>query len=118
MRKVSRTLQFEGEVIRQVPALVVATKQEECVGVPNLERPQIEYTLQLDQTHANEPIIFRAHLDTKVASVNVISQEEIPCGGRVTTDLEEFHQVVLAMDKFRIQAGAITHWSKEPTYWP
>ena len=41
------------------------------------------------------------YLDTEVASVNVISQEEVSCGCRVPTDLKEFHQVVLAVDKFR-----------------
>lgn len=34
-----RTLKLEGEVIRQVSTLVVTAKQEECGGVPNLERP-------------------------------------------------------------------------------
>lgn len=39
------TFKLEGEVIRQMSTLVITTKQEECVGVPNLERPQVEYTL-------------------------------------------------------------------------
>ena len=30
-------LQLEGEVIGQMPAFMVASKQEQCVWVPNLE---------------------------------------------------------------------------------
>lgn len=48
--------------------------------------------------------LINAYLDAKVASVNVISQEEIPCGGRVAADLEEFHQVVLVMNEFMTNA--------------
>jgi hypothetical protein len=39
-------LDLEREVIGQVPALVVSTEEEERVGVPDLEGPQIEHTLQ------------------------------------------------------------------------
>ena len=36
-----------------------------------------------------------AHLDAEIASVDIIPQEEITRGLRVSTDLEEFHQVIL-----------------------
>lgn len=45
MRK-QRTLELEGEVIGQVSALVVATEKEECIGVVDLERPEVEDTLE------------------------------------------------------------------------
>lgn len=38
-------LEFEGEVVCQMPALVVSSQQPERVGVPNLERPEVENTL-------------------------------------------------------------------------
>lgn len=41
----SLTFLFEGEVLREVPALVVPTQEEECGGVVDLERPEVENTL-------------------------------------------------------------------------
>lgn len=40
-------LQLEGEVVGQMPALVVPSEQPERVGVPNLQRPQIQDALQM-----------------------------------------------------------------------
>ena len=39
------TFLFEGEVLCEVPALVVPTQEEECGGVVDLERPEVENTL-------------------------------------------------------------------------
>jgi hypothetical protein len=39
------TNESEGEVVCQMPAFVVAAKKEEGVGVPDLERPEIQYAL-------------------------------------------------------------------------
>ena len=36
-----------------------------------------------------------AHLDAEIASVDIIPQEEITRGLRISTDLEEFHQIIL-----------------------
>lgn len=43
------------------------------------------------------------YLNAEVASVNVVSQEEIPSGGGVAADFKEFHQVVLVMDKLNVR---------------
>lgn len=71
-----RTLQFEGEAICQLSTLVVTTKEEECGGIPDLERPQTEHTLcgriRLLGTHSLERI---AHLNAEVPFVNVVPQE-------------------------------------------
>ena len=40
------TLLFEGEVLCEVPALVVAPEEEEGGGVAQLQRPQIQHTLK------------------------------------------------------------------------
>lgn len=77
---------------------MIPTEQEECGGIPDLERPQIKDTLQLDQPMGTNLWTAKTYLNTEITSVNVISQEEISCGSRITADLEEFHQVVLAMD--------------------
>lgn len=42
----SLTLLFEGEVLREMPALMVASEQEECGWVVDLQRPQEQHTLQ------------------------------------------------------------------------
>lgn len=40
-----RTFELEGEVICEMSAFVIATEEEEGVGVPDLERPQVQYAL-------------------------------------------------------------------------
>ena len=47
-----------------------------------------------------------AHLDRKVSSVHVISQEQVPGIRRVPTDFEQLHQVVLSSHKKRIRIQA------------
>jgi hypothetical protein len=37
--------QLEGEVVGQMPALVISSKQPQRVGVPDLQRPQIQDAL-------------------------------------------------------------------------
>lgn len=39
------TFLFEGEVLCEVSALMVPTQEEKCVGVVDLERPEVENTL-------------------------------------------------------------------------
>ena len=53
-------LQFEGEVVGQVTTLMVASQQPKSVGVPDLKRPEVKYTL-----------------DREVTTVNVVTQEEV-----------------------------------------
>lgn len=71
-------LQLEGEVVSQVATLVVASQQPQCLGVVNLERPQVENAF-----------------DAKVSSIDVVAEEEISRLGRVASDLEQLHQVVV-----------------------
>lgn len=40
------TFLFEGEVLCEVPALVVASEEEEGVGMVDLQSPQVQNTLQ------------------------------------------------------------------------
>lgn len=39
------TLLFEGEVLGEMPALVIASEEEESVGMVDLQAPQKEHTL-------------------------------------------------------------------------
>lgn len=70
--------QLEGEVVCQVTALVVSAEQPEGFGVVNLEGPEIEHTL-----------------NTEVTTVNIIAKEEISRLGRIPTDFEELHKIVV-----------------------
>lgn len=72
------TFQLEGKVIGQMATLVVTTEQPQAVWIPNLQRPQVKHTL-----------------DGEVASVDVVSQEQISGIGWVTTDLEQLHQIIV-----------------------
>lgn len=47
------TLLFEGEVLCEVPALVVPPQEEECGGVVDLQRPEVENTLGERETHGH-----------------------------------------------------------------
>jgi hypothetical protein len=45
-----RTFKLEGEIICEMPAFVIATEEKECIGVPNLERPQVQYALHREMS--------------------------------------------------------------------
>ena len=51
------TLLFEGEVLCEVPALMVASEEEQGVGMVDLKSPQVQYTLwrrKHTHTHSGE----------------------------------------------------------------
>lgn len=50
------TLLFEGEVLCEMPALVVASEEEEGVGMVDLQSPEVQYTLRR-QTHGRGRLI-------------------------------------------------------------
>lgn len=52
VRQEQLTLLFEGEVLCEMPALMVASEEEESVGVVDLQSPQVQYTLQGDTKDA------------------------------------------------------------------
>lgn len=53
----SLTLLFEGEVFREMPALVVASEQEECARVVDLQRPQEQHALQRERAGDMESML-------------------------------------------------------------
>jgi len=71
-------LELEGEVVRQVTALVVSSEQPQCLGVVDLQRPEVQDTL-----------------DTEVATVDIVAQEKVSRLGRVAADLEELHEIIV-----------------------
>ena len=92
-------------------ALVVAAEKEEGIGVPNLETPQVEHALQHTGNVSSQHSLFRrypswkrwgrkakeegTHLYGEVATVDVVTQEEVARIGGVASDLKELHQVEL-----------------------
>ena len=46
-------LKLEGEIIRQVSALMVAAEQPQCVRIPDLQRPQIQNALERTSARLN-----------------------------------------------------------------
>ncbi len=65
------TFQLEGEVVCQVAAFVIAPEEPERVWVMDLERPQVEHAF-----------------DAEVASIYIVSKEEIASLRGVSADLE------------------------------
>lgn len=100
------TLKLEGEVICQMPTFVIAPEEEEGIWVPDLEGPDIQNALQEQSqtisTQGHAAFICyrrRSHLDGKVPSVNVVSQEKVPRICWVATDFKELHEVELHVHK-------------------
>lgn len=74
--------ELEGEVVSQVATLVISSQQPEGLGVVNLQTPQVEDTLY-----------------TEVATVDVVTKEQVSGLGRVAANFEQLHEiVVLAVD--------------------
>lgn len=48
------TFEFECEVIRKMSAFVVASQKPECVGVPDLQSPEVENALKKRQIQARK----------------------------------------------------------------
>lgn len=95
------TLELEGEVVGQMSTFMVAPQKPQGIRVPNLESPQVKDALAGDQsvttTTMGEDAI--AHLDTEVASVHVVTEEQVSCLCRVSADLKQLHEIViLSMD--------------------
>lgn len=78
LRVLVLALKLEGKIVRQMTAFMVSPEQPERLRVMNLERPQVEDAL-----------------DTEVASVDVVSQEEIASLSGVATNFEKLHQIVV-----------------------
>lgn len=72
------TLKLKSKVIGQMSALVVSAKKPQGIWVPDLQRPEVENTL-----------------NTEISSINVISKEQVSCLGWVATNFEELHQIVV-----------------------
>lgn len=78
LRVLVLALELEGEIVGEMATLMVSAQQPESLGIMYLQGPQVQDTL-----------------DTKVAPVYVVAEEEISGLGRVTTDFEKFHKIVI-----------------------
>lgn len=85
--------ELEGEIICEMPALVVPSQKPQRVRVPNLQGPEVQNALrQLDQRDSRLGV---TDLNAKITSVDVVAQKQVPCIDRVAADLEQLHQVVI-----------------------
>lgn len=93
-------LEFEGEVVREMPAFMVSSQQPQGVRIPNLQRPKVEHTLAHHQLPPIQSVVRRnTHLDAKVAAIHIVAEEEVSSFSRITANLEKLHQVeILAVD--------------------
>lgn len=71
-------LELKGEIVGEMATLVVSAQQPESLGIVYLQGPQVQDTL-----------------DTKVAPVHVVAEEEISGLGGVATNFEKFHKIVV-----------------------
>jgi hypothetical protein len=55
LRVLMLAFELEGEVVGQMAAFVVATKEPQGVGIPNLQRPQIQNALRHVSTSQSLP---------------------------------------------------------------
>ena len=75
------TLKFECEIIGQMSTLMVTPQKPQSLRIMDLEGPEVQDAF-----------------DTKVPSINIVTQEQVACVRRVASNLEKLHQiVVLAM---------------------
>lgn len=87
--------ELECEVVGQVATFVVSSKQPKCLGVVNLETPEVENTL-----------------NTEVTSVDVITKEEVPGLGGVATNFEELHEIVVLSVNIATNGDGSIHLEK------
>jgi len=76
-------------------ALVVATEEEKGVWIPNLEGPKVEQTLEAVSSGMSRRREEGTHFDTEVASIDVVSEEEVGRVDRVVTNLKYSYEVIL-----------------------
>jgi len=87
-------LQLEGEVVGQMTALVVSSKQPKCVGIPDLQGPQVQYALPISvQAYVMRTV--RAYLDTEITPIHIVAQEQVARFCRIAPDFEQLHEVVV-----------------------
>lgn len=67
--------EFECEVVCQVSAFMVSTKQPECVRIPDLQRPEIQHTLRGVSAASSRLLRPVTYLNTEITSINVVSEE-------------------------------------------
>lgn len=59
------TFLFEGEVLCEVPALVVTPEHEEGCGVVDFERPEVQHTLQARQGRGRQTHTDRERMNVR-----------------------------------------------------
>lgn len=69
-------LEFEGEVIGQMSTLVVTSQKPQCVGIPYLERPQVQHTLmKSEKVTSSHCTVQITNLNAEISTVHVITKK-------------------------------------------
>ena len=103
-------------------ALVVAAQEEEGVGVPDLERPEVEHALPSRLAVSRWAPGEDAYFNREVSTIDVVTEEEVPSISGASPDFEKFHQVVLdrrrssaTMEKAAIRSCTYCPWMSPQT---
>ena len=70
-----------------MPALVIAPEEEEGVGIPHFEGPEVQHTLRTKLITMVRDYIY-AYFNAEVPPINIIAEEEVPCICGGATHLE------------------------------
>ena len=93
------TFDFEGEIVGQMTAFMIASKEPKGLRIPNFECPKVKNTLQRGRLETVEKTREDPYLYGEITTINIVAKKKIHGVCRIAADLEQFHQVViLAMD--------------------
>ena len=56
------------------------------------------------------------HFNRKVSSVDIVSQEEVSCFGRIAAHFEQFHQVILSETNKRLARANVARLCRFATH--
>ena len=109
-----RTFALEREVFGKMTAFVVSSKHDYPVWSVDFEGVEVQQTLDVGVGSVKVSMDIRegTHLNSKVSSINIVSQEQIHAILQRTAHFEHLHQVILQdlnSSEASLQAG---RWNK------
>ena len=95
---------------------MVASQEEEGLGVPDFQRPEVEHALPSRLAVSRWAAGEDAYFNREVSTIDVVTEEEVPSISGASPDFEKFHEVVL--DRRRSSAIIETAAMGSRTYCP
>lgn len=75
---------------------VVSTEEEQCIGIPDLQRPEVQDALPIDDQNGKLSMDqSSAYLNAEVSTIDIVPEEKISGICRAASNLKQFHQVEL-----------------------